>query len=175
MIHDPFGRRSSHHSESQQLTFTNKRGYNRTPSTVTHKLRWGLGSSCLVKCRSSDCHTAAFLKPRIMCNVKGSLSFTEANWHLQMMGKLLPRVRHTFGVNERRKKTTTERSSQTQARNTVGPIRRGYPGELQEASKPMHLTLAEILLTDTIGCRFQFLSHPFFKGLPQARDMDTSF
>lgn len=104
MIHDPFGRRSSHHSESQQLTFTNKRGYNRTPSTVTHKLRWGLGSSCLVKCRSSNCHTAAFLKSRIMCNVKGSLSFTEANWHLQMMGKLLPRVRHTFGVNERRKK-----------------------------------------------------------------------
>lgn len=75
-----------------------------TPSTMTHKLCWGLGSSCLVKCRSSDYHTAVFLKSRKMCNVKSGLSLTEANWHLQMMGKLLPRVRHTFGVNERRKK-----------------------------------------------------------------------
>lgn len=174
MIHDPFGRRSSHLSESQQLTFTNKHGYAMTPSTMTHKLCWGLGSSCLVKCRSSDYHTAVFLKSRKMCNVKSGVAHR---------GKLAPPndgeaaptcATHVWGQWEK-EKATTERSSQTQARNTVDPKTRGFPGELQEVSKPMHLTLAEILLTDTVRPLFQFWSHPFFKSLPRVMDMDASF
>lgn len=64
----------------------------------------GSGQQCLARCRSSDCPTAVFLKSRIMCTVKSSLSFTEANRQLQIMGEPLPHALYTFGVNERRRK-----------------------------------------------------------------------
>lgn len=147
---------------TQTTNVTNKCGRHMTPSTKTQVLLVTLGSSCLVKSRSSGFHTAVFLMSRITSNGKKAVCLSQNQIGTsQMMGKVLPHVLRTFGVSERRRKTR-----QKGTRNLSHRLwRKSLPCRVSWGLKAIHTRHSQTSVNT--GPLFSFLSHHFLKKFSQ--------
>lgn len=150
---------------TQTTNVTNKCGCHMTPSTKTQVLLVTLGSSCLVKSRSSGFHTAVFLMSRITSNGK-----RQSVCHRTKLAppKWWGRCSHMCYVHlgSVREGGKLDRKELTISGKECHRFwRKSLPCRVSWGLKAIHTCHCQA--SDNTGLLFSFLSHHFLKKFSQ--------